>query len=356
MEKNNLNIAVIGCSIMGKLHMQGIKNKGAVLFAVCDSAEDRVLEAQKEFDVPVAVTDYRELVHQPDIDAVVIVTPDQTHKEMTEAFLRAGKDVLCEKPMALTLEECESMIKTERETGRKLMIGQVCRCTPSFVMVKNMIAEGRIGELIFVESEYAHHYGNARGYNDWRVVPERHGFIGGGCHAVDLLRWIAGDPTEVYALANHKSLTDWPVDDTSIAIYKFPNDVMGKVFVSIGCKRDYTMRSVFYGTKGTIICDNTSPTITIFEGEEHKEFKTPKTIPVEVNNHNISAEIDVFLTALSEGGEMPVSSLEGAATVAVCCATVESTKTHQPVPIRYPQIGFSPVSSKLAPGIAIKSL
>ena len=340
MQKNNLNIAVIGCSTMAKLHMQGVLNRGATLYAICDTSEEALEEAKKEFNVPLAVKDYRELVNLPEIHAAVIVTPDKLHCEMTEAFLRAGKDVLCEKPMALTVEECEHMMRVEKETGRKLMIGQVCRCTPAFVMAKNMVAEGRIGELIFVESEYAHNYTKARGVNDWRVDPDRHGIIGGGCHAIDLLRWIAGNPTEVYAHANHKSLLDWPVDDTAIAIYKFPNDVMGKVFVSIGCKRNYTMRSVFYGTKGTIICDNTSPTITLFEEVEgdHKSYTKPQQLPVEINNHNVTEEIEAFLGALRGEWELPVSSMEGAATVAVSCATVESTKIHQPVQIRYPDI------------------
>ncbi|MBE6885223.1 MAG: Gfo/Idh/MocA family oxidoreductase [Ruminococcaceae bacterium] len=345
MNKNKLNIAVIGCSGMAQLHMQGIlAKKEACLYAICDPADDGRLEkCRDEFQVPVAVADYRDLVEDPNIDAVVIVVPDPLHYEMTVAFLNAGKDVLCEKPMALTLEECEGMMRAEKESGRKLMIGQVCRCTPAFVMTKELIDAGRIGELFFVESEYAHDYSVARGYRDWRVTPEREGFIGGGCHAVDLLRWIAGDPTEVYAYANHKCLTDWPVNDCTIAIYQFPNNVSGKVFVSIGCKRNYTMRSAFYGTKGTIICDNTSPTITLFECGEptpdgHAAYTQPVELPVEINNHNITAEIDVFVSALLSGSPMPVSSLEGASTVAVCRATVDAVEKKQPVIIHYPSV------------------
>ena len=115
---------------------------------------------------------------------------------------------------------------------------------------------------------------------------------------------------------------------------------MGKVFVSIGCKRNYTMRSVFFGTKGTIICDNTSPTITLFEEVEgdHKSYTKPQELPEEVNNHNITAEIDAFVSALQGEIDLPVTSMEGASTVAVCCATVESAKVHQPVRIRYPEL------------------
>ena len=345
MENKKLNIVVIGCSGMGEQHMRGIIAKEAAeLYAICDIDEARLNNCKEKYNVAIAVTDYKALVDDPNIDAAVIVLPDQLHLEVTEAFLRAGKDVLCEKPMALTMEECEQMMKVEKETGRKLMIGQVCRCTPAFALTKKLISEGAIGELFFVESEYAHDYAVARGSNDWRVNPERHGIIGGGCHAVDLLRWIAGDPSEVFAYANHKCLTDWPVDDCTIAVMQFPNNVAGKVFTSIGCKRDYTMRSCFYGTTGTIICDNTSPTITIYQvgdGEKidgKRSYTIPKQIPVEINNHNITLEIDQFVDALVNETPLPVTSMEGAKTVAVCRAAVESAATHALVQVKYPNV------------------
>ena len=335
-----LNIVVIGCSTMAKLHMQGVVNNGANLYGICDITEERIAKRLDEFKGVKTATDYREFVNDQNVDAAVIVTPDKLHKQMTVDFLMAGKDVLCEKPMALTLEECQEMINAERKSGKKLMIGQVCRCTPAFIMTKNLIDEGKIGELFFVESEYAHDYAVARGADDWRVDPDRHGIIGGGCHAVDLLRWIAGDPTEVYALSNHKCLVDWPVNDCTVALMKFPDGVNGKVFTSIGCKRNYTMRSVFYGTKGTIICDNTSDRIWLYEdGEKWEDGKRRYTraieMPVEVNNHNINAEIDEFVKALQNGTDVPVSSKEGANTVAVCRACVKSSKEDRPVKVEY---------------------
>lgn len=342
MEKT-IGMAVIGLS-MGQAHIKGILAHEKVrLVAICDPYTERLEECMEKYGCPDGVADYKELLHREDIQAVVIATPDDLHLEMVEAFLRAGKDVLCEKPMALNLEECEKMIQAERETGRKLMIGQVCRCTPGFIAAKKLVDEGRIGELFFVESEYAHNYEKAKGTNNWRMTPQRHGFIGGGCHAVDLLRWIAGDPIEVFAYANHKCLTDWPTDDCAVALYQFPNNVAGKVFVSTGCMRNYTMRSVFYGTKGTIICDNTSPSITLFEAglpdaeNGARSYTQPQTIPVEINNHNVTEEIALFIDAIVKGEEMPISSLDGAKSIAVCCATVEAAHSHQLVKIRYPE-------------------
>ena len=344
MSKKIWNLAIVGGSGMAKGHAKGVvAAENARLYAFCDIDPERLESCKADFgeDGIKYVTDYRDLVNDPELDAVVLVTPDQVHKEQTVAFLRAGKAVLCEKPMALTMEECQEMMRVEKETNGKLMIGQICRCTPGFVAAKKLIDEGRIGELTFVESEYAHNYAKARGHRDWRVTPERAGFLGGGCHAVDLLRWIAGDPTEVHAYANHKSLTDWPTDDTTISIMKFPNNVIGKVFVSTGCKRNYTMRSVFYGTKGTIICDNKTPYIQLFEDNEElgKKFSdAPQEIPVVLADHNTLAEIKDFVDALDSGSAMPVSSSEGAYTVAVCCAALESVKNDCAVKVKYPEV------------------
>ena len=329
---------------MAKGHAKGVlAAECATLAAMCDIDPERLQGLKDEFgeDGIKYCTDYMDLVRDPDIDAVVLVTPDQVHMEQTVNLLKAGKAVLCEKPMALTMEECQEMMRVEKETGGKLMVGQIARCTPGFIAAKKLIDEGRIGELTFVESEYAHNYTNARGHKDWRVTPERAGFLGGGCHAVDLLRWIAGDPTEVHAYANHKSLVDWPTDDTTIAIMKFPNNVIGKVFVSTGCKRNYTMRSVFYGTKGTIICDNKTPYIQLFEdnAELGKKFSdAPQEIPVTLADHNTIEEIRVFAESVLAGGKMPISSSEGAYTVAVCCAALESVATDSAVKIKYPEV------------------
>ena len=213
--------------------------------------------------------------------------------------------------------------------------------TPGFIKAKELIDAGQIGDIFFIESEYAHDYSHID--SPWRKDPVklRHGITGGGCHAVDLIRWLAGDPSEVSAYSNHMVLKDWPVDDCTIAIMKFPSGAVGKVFCSIGCKRNYTMRTVIYGTLGTIICDNTSPTMQLFENKDpdsDSDFITPQELDVNINSHNVSEEIRVFIDALQSGGKMPVSSMEGASTIAVACATVESAKCGTPVKIKYPEI------------------
>lgn len=334
------NVVMIGCGAIADFHLQGVLAKEECeLYAVCDSATDDRLERRaKKYGAPRMVKDYKELVDDPNVDIAIVATPDYSHKEIACAFLRAGKQVLLEKPMALVAEDCEEMRKVEKETGNRLMVGQVVRYNPNFKKAKQLVDSGAIGDLVFVESEYAHDYMRSRGYDDWRVNPLREGVIGGGCHAIDFLRWVAGNPTEVSAYSTHKYLTDWPVNDTTIAIYKFPNDVIGKVFCSIGVKRDYTMRTCLYGTEGTIIFESRGTEMKLYQCDKQGKFYTvPRLLPCNPVGHNMTAEISDFVDAIVAGKPNPISSIEGASTVAVCRATVESAKLGQPVQIKYPE-------------------
>ena len=344
MSKKIWNVAVVGSGAISRYHIPAvIENENANLYALCDPVEDILKARMEEFNVSYGVADYRELVNDPKVDCALVLCSDEAHAEITCAFLRAGKPVLLEKPMALTNEECEDMLRAQKETGTPLMVGQVARYNPNFIQAKEIIDSGILGELTFIESEYAHNYGTKhRGVNDWRVNPKREGFIGGGCHAVDLLRWIAGDPTEVAAYSNHKYLTDWPVDDTTVAIMKFPNDVIGKVFVSIGIHRPYTMRTVINGTNGTLIFDAKDDTMTLYAGDREtgKGYSKKQVIPAHATDaHNMAGEVADFLNALIEGKPMPIPVTEGANTVAVCRAAVESAHNNgMPQQVKYPKI------------------
>lgn len=339
MEKIQLRVGVIGLGI-GKSHAKGVKaTEGAQLYALCDTNEEKLRSLAKELDVANTFTDYRDMIADPDLDAVIIASPDQDHRQMILDTLDAGKHILCEKPVALTREDCEAIVAAVEKSGLKFMVGQVCRFTPGFKQAKEIIESGAIGELTFVESEYAHDYTAIYAKGSWRSDPVRNGVVGGGCHAVDLLRWIAGDPEEIMAYGVHKTFADvTPYDDTHVAIMKFPNGVIGKVFVSISCKRDYTMRSVFYGTKGTIIVDNTSPTMTVFKQDVFPgmdKHGMPITVPVNINNHNVAGEFKEFFDVVVNNKPLEVTVHEGCNTIAACMAIMDSVESGKPVKPAY---------------------
>lgn len=333
MKKKILNVGVISCSDMAQSHMLAVKNhEQAYLAAICDVDEEKLREAGDKMGVEARYTDYRELLRHPGLDAVIIVTPDQLHREMVEESLKVGLHVLCEKPLALLREDLNAIVAASRASDKKLMVGQICRFTPGFAKAKELIDAGELGDIYYVESEYAHDYQDILSENGWRSDPDRNGVVGGGCHAVDLLRWVAGDPIEVTAYANHKMLPIVPYDDCTIAILRFENDVIGKVFVSTGCKRAYTMRSSFYGTKGTVVCDNTSPSITFYKSrEENPAELEEREIEVDIANHNTFGEFRAFADAILNDKPVPTDALQGAKTIAACMAIVDSANERRTI-------------------------
>lgn len=338
MKKATLGIGVIGLGT-GRRYLEALCGmRDARLVSICDTNEERLRAYAAQYGVAEAHTSYRRMLQNPEVDAVCVCTPDHLHRDMVIDALRAGRHVLCEKPLALHTDECRDMMTVAREQNRHLMVGQVCRLTPAFVKAKQMLDAGLIGELSFIESEYAHDYSHMG--KCWRSDPAvmRHGVTGGGCHAVDLMRWMAGDPIEVFAYSNKKTLTDWPLDDTAVGVLKFKDGVIGKVFVSTGCKRAYTMRTLLYGTKGTIVVDNTSDTMSLFLGELGGTSELMGTklkdiemkIPVAIEKHNVRAELQLLCDVLLHGAQSALSAAQGAATVAVCEALIRSAATGKP--------------------------
>jgi predicted dehydrogenase len=124
------------------------------------------------------------------------------------------------------------------------------------------------------------------------------------------------------------------VEDCTVAIFRFPNEVIGKVMVSIGCIRPYTMRSVFYGTEGTIICDNTSPEIQLCSRKNFTTTPNFISFPVEIASHNVAAEIAEFVDCILQDKPVSTNEIEGAKTVITCLSAVESARLGKPVKIR----------------------
>ncbi|MBO5761945.1 MAG: Gfo/Idh/MocA family oxidoreductase, partial [Lentisphaeria bacterium] len=165
----------------------------------------------------------------------------------------------------------------------------------------------------------------------------REGFLGGGCHALDLARFLAGDPEEVFCYMNKKHHPEWPKPDSGFAVARFPEGVIGRIFVSTGVKRPYTMRTVINGTKGTIICDNTSDTLQISEeGIYDTAGKVLFTqIPVLVSSHNVRSELEDFAKCILAGTPCPTNEIQGLKTVAFAEAAIKSNLTNLPVKVDY---------------------
>jgi predicted dehydrogenase len=192
-----LSFGLIGCGDIGQLRIRAIAKAGHRLSAVSDIDGEKMAQAARHGAEQVA--DWRELVRRPDLDAIIVSTMPMLHAEMTVAALRAGKHVLCEKPLARDPGECRSMLDASTETGRVLATGFNYRFYPSFRLAREWVDAGRIGELSHI-----------RGYSGYTVHDPKvrdAEVVGGGAlhdigiHLVDLTSWYLGDVQSAEGLA-----------------------------------------------------------------------------------------------------------------------------------------------------------
>lgn len=188
-------VGIIGCGgIANGKHMPSIKAiNRADMVAFCDLIEERAVKAAKEYGTPDAkvYTDYKELLKDESIEVIHVCTPNRMHAEISIAAMEAGKDVMCEKPMAKTAADARAMVEAAHRTGRKLTIGYQHRSKAEAIYLKNVIDRGDLGEIY-----YAHSYAiRRRGTPNWGVFLNEYEQGGGplidiATHSLDLTLYL----------------------------------------------------------------------------------------------------------------------------------------------------------------------
>ena len=204
MEQKKLGICLIGCGRAGMIHARNYKNKveNARMVACVDAVEAAAKAAAEEMGITKYYTDYHEILNDPEVDAVVVVAPTDLHKQIVIDCAAAGKHIFCEKPMAMTVEECDEMIEACDKAGVKLQIGFMRRFDASFREAKRLVESGAIGDLVQIHS-------NTRGPSKPRPwmydIKMSNGILAEvNSHDIDAVRWIAGSDIEsVYAVAGN---------------------------------------------------------------------------------------------------------------------------------------------------------
>lgn len=239
---NVLSVGIIGAGGIAYAHMRAIEqNDNIRLTAIMDIDTNRLEEAQKRFGGRI-YTKLEDMLKDPEVEAVIVCTPHNVHGEHVVASARAGKHVLVEKPMALTLQECDQMIESAEEAGKILMVGQVMRHYPVNRKIKQMISEGAIGKVgHLIRRRYSYFdtskpgSGNARWYMDLE--------IGGICvlycfgpHEYDILHWYVDSPVkQVYAQGTENTEIYKGQKDSYSAIMTHENGAVSVLSQSVVC-------------------------------------------------------------------------------------------------------------------------
>jgi predicted dehydrogenase len=256
---DRVRIGLIGGGWIGSHHGHNVlKNPAAELVAIADPQPDRIQAFMAQAGVSVrAYPDYETLLRQDDVDAVIVASPNSMHAEQTVAAAQAGKHIYCEKPMALNLDDCKKMAAAVKQAGVKFLIGYHRRFNPLVQHAKKLAADGYLGELFHVESDYLHHVPGDWDIWSWIGKPEIGGslFHAGSGHNVDLIRFFGGEIVEVACFKDIylPRATQVETEDTAIAIFRFENGMLGKVLFCVGPILPFTFNFALYGTRGTLI-------------------------------------------------------------------------------------------------------
>ncbi len=341
-----LGIAIIGTGGISHFHLEGYlaEKERCKIVALCDLYVDKCKTLATDYNLDLSTItitkDYKTLLERSDIDVVSICLPPTLHCEVSCAFLLAGKDVLCEKPMAASLEEADIMLEAEKKSGKTLGIISQNRFRESAWKVKKMLDQGVFGKVLMSRANSMWYRGNS--YYDlwWRGTWDHEG---GGCtlnhsvHQIDMLNWFMGMPTSTTSIMTNLTHTNSEVEDTSISILRYPNS-LGEINVSLN---DMNERQDIYfqcdkaevSVPWEIHCmksqDNGFP---VPDPESEKKFQEIYDSLEGVDGEEgHPAEIRNFLNAIQGKDSLVVTSLDGKNALELIYAVYKSSTENKEI-------------------------
>ena len=264
---NDIKVGVIGTSwFADEIHLPSLtSHPNAQIEAICGRNRVRLEEMAKKYEIPQCFTDFHEMIENGGIDAIVIVSPEDLHYQMTMAALEARLHVFCEKALALNSEDGKTMYYEAEEVGVKHMINFTYRWFPCFRYLKQLLNQDYIGDVYDVTVQYWANYGRSDDLT-WRFDGNRsNGALSDlGSHMIDLVHWLVGDIVEVGATLNNFVARKHPanepfesVNDTAFLSIKLANGAVGTIStsaVSVTADRVQEQIIILHGKEGTLEC------------------------------------------------------------------------------------------------------
>lgn len=341
---STIRFCLVGAGRAGLVHAHNVAGRipNATLSALCDADADVLQQVGRELGVTALFQDYREAVVDPNIDAAIIVTPTFVHCDITCAAARAGKHVFLEKPMAISVAECETINEAVAESGVKLQIGFMRRLDERFLRAKATIDAGDMGRVMVVKST-----GRGPGLPPpWFYdLARSNGVLAEvNSHDFDSVRWFAGSEVcRVYADgANFKcpeALEDFPeFYDNAIVNLRFENGVLGVIDGACPAHYGYDARMEILCEKGVVFVGSAQQhgvsTITVDDPSVTGVGTLRRQSVTSWRNlfkDAYLAEMECFITCILEDGVPAVTGLDGLRAVEAVVAANQSLLSGTPV-------------------------
>jgi predicted dehydrogenase len=336
-----MRVALIGAGGIANAHFKGHTQSGASIVAFAEPFEATRTRRETEWNAR-GFSSVEELLAWGEFDAVSICTPNAFHASASILAMRAGKHVLCEKPLSMSLKDCQAMIDVAKQTKVVLQTGHHLRANLLVEKAKEIIRSGALGRVTFMRLRQAHDWGGNKSISPGFALLKNSGggtLLDNGCHMMDLARNLGGDVSSVYCKMG--TLGAWTntveVEDTSLVTLEFESGAIASVenaWTGIGWEEGFWV----YGTEGALECTNrlgprklrhvhrSSPGTTWNELDE--------TIYSFADEGGHSREIAAFWRSIRHGTPVICTGQDGLESVRLVLTSYESAKKGKPIAIK----------------------
>jgi myo-inositol 2-dehydrogenase/D-chiro-inositol 1-dehydrogenase len=327
-----IHVAVAGLGRIGKIHLKNLaRNFSEIRVLAVMDVLDESEQIAEEFKVPVFVQTFDELLEVPDLDAVVICSPTDTHADYVIKAAKAGKHIFCEKPLDLSLERVREVLDVVRDSGVKLMLGFNRRFDPEFKKIRSLVESGQVGDPQIVKIT-----SRDPGPPPVSYIKSSGGmFLDMTIHDFDMARYISGKQVkEVYAKAAVKvdpGIGEAGDVDTAVIVLTFEDDSMAVIDNCRKAAYGYDQRLEVFGSKGMAQAENKFSNHHKLFTEEGVSSDLPLYFFLERYDASYNQEIREFVDALVSDGPMPVDGEDGLISIALGLAAKKSLVENRPV-------------------------
>jgi len=328
----SLRAGVIGVGTFGSMHAKVYAEmESANLVAVADIQAERVQYFASQYGAR-GYTDYNELLEKEDLDIVSICTSDELHLKPVLAAAAAGKHILVEKPLAINVSDCDTMIQAAESAGVKLMVGQILRFDPRYYAARQAIADGQIGTPVHIFARRNNLLTSALRLGDHTSVLF---FL--GVHDIDFINWCVESKVErVYAESVVRTFPEKNIADSYLALIKFQDGTIASLEVSwilpASFSKRLDARFDAVGTEGAIYVDGSGQAVEIYRADESSCPDVMYAPEIRGKYTGILRdEITHFVECVQQDKAPAVTGQDGKAAVEVVCAIARSMEKQQPV-------------------------
>ncbi|MGA9347765.1 MAG: inositol 2-dehydrogenase [Anaerolineae bacterium] len=328
-----VNVGVIGAGRIGKLHAEHLAYRipDANIIIIADIRIEAAERCAAEFGIPSAVKDHREIMENPDIEAVIICSSTDTHAQMIEEAAAAGKHIFCEKPIDFDLARIDRALEVVDKAGVKLQVGFNRRFDPNFKRVREMVAAGKIGtpHILRITSR------------DPGPPPIEYIKVSGGIfldmtiHDFDMARYLIGsEVSEIYAAGGvmvDPKIGEAGDIDTAVITLRFADGVIGTIDNSRRAVYGYDQRVEVFGSKGMVAVSNNTPDTAVHSNAEGVHSSLPLFFFVERYTDSYIAEMRAFIECIQQDKTPPVTGIDGRIPVVMGYAARKSYEENRPV-------------------------